>query len=200
MKPTPPKTTTPSTKPAVASVAGQILSLVNTERAAAGCKPVTLDSRLTAAAAGHAQDMAANDYFSHASKDGRTFVDRITAQGYPAPRSENIAAGQPTVAAVMGAWMASSGHRANILDCSATQMGAASAKGGSFGIYWVQDFGRRLSATGRAPRRARTPEAQPAVVSSPRVAASSLAVSRKWRSATTLPSGPNDHRCSCSSR
>ena len=101
-----------------------------------------LDARLTAAAAGHAQDMATNNYFSHTSQDGRTFVDRIKAQGYPVPRSENIAAGQPTVTAVMDAWMASAGHRANILDCSAVAMGAASAKGGSYGIYWVQDFGR----------------------------------------------------------
>ncbi len=124
------------------SVAAQVLKLVNTERKKAGCKSVTLDARLTAAAAGHAMDMATANYFSHTSKDGRSFVDRIEAQGYSKPRSENIAAGQPTVAAVMSAWMKSSGHRANILDCSATQMGAAGAKGGSYGVYWVQDFGR----------------------------------------------------------
>jgi uncharacterized protein YkwD len=137
---TPRPTTTP-TKPA-SGVAGQILTLVNAQRAKAGCKAVTLDPRLTAAAAGHAQDMATNDYFSHTSRDGRTFVDRIRAAGYPIPRSENIAAGQPTVTAVMDAWMGSAGHRANILDCSAVAMGAASAQGGTYGIYWVQDFGR----------------------------------------------------------
>lgn len=138
-----PSPTTTTTQPAPpTSTAGQILTRVNAERAKAGCKAVVLDPRLTAAAAGHAQDMATNDYFSHTSRDGRTFVDRIKAQGYPVPRSENIAAGQPTVTAVMDAWMASAGHRANILDCSAVAMGAASAKGGTYGIYWVQDFGR----------------------------------------------------------
>jgi uncharacterized protein YkwD len=141
-----PSTTTgpaPTSPPAApSSVARQILTRVNAERATAGCKAVVLDARLTAAAAGHAQDMATNDYFSHTSRDGRTFVDRITAQGYPVPRSENIAAGQPTATAVLDAWMASAGHRANILDCSAVAMGAASAKGGTYGIYWVQDFGR----------------------------------------------------------
>jgi uncharacterized protein YkwD len=142
------KTTTPqptaslAAKAADTSVAAQVVKLVNAERKKAGCKSVTIDARLTAAAAGHAKDMAAANYFSHTSKDGRTFVDRIEAQGYAKPRSENIAAGQPTVSAVMGAWMKSAGHRANILDCSATQMGAASANGGSYGIYWVQDFGR----------------------------------------------------------
>jgi uncharacterized protein YkwD len=138
-----PTTTAPTSQPAPpTSTASQILTRVNAERAKAGCKAVVLDPRLTAAAAGHAQDMATNDYFSHTSRDGRTFVDRIKAQGYPVPRSENIAAGQPTVTAVMDAWMASAGHRANILDCTAVAMGAASAKGGTYGIYWVQDFGR----------------------------------------------------------
>jgi len=141
-RPTTTPTTTRPTPSGVAGVAGQILTLVNAQRAKAGCKAVTLDARLTAAAAGHAQDMATHDYFSHTSRDGRTFVDRITAAGYPVPRSENIGAGQPTVAAVMDAWMGSAGHRANILDCSAVAMGAASAHGGSYGIYWVQDFGR----------------------------------------------------------
>ena len=131
-----------ATTPRPPAPATQILARVNAERAKAGCKAVVLDPRLTAAAAGHAQDMATNNYFSHTSKDGRSFVDRIKAQGYPVPRSENIAAGQPTVTTVMDAWMASSGHRANILDCSAVAMGAASAKGGSYGVYWVQDFGR----------------------------------------------------------
>jgi uncharacterized protein YkwD len=42
----------------------------------------------------------------------------------------------------MDAWMGSAGHRANILDCTAVTMGTASARGGSYGIYWVQDFGR----------------------------------------------------------
>jgi len=135
-------TTAPRPTTTAPTPATQILSRVNAERAKAGCKAVVLDPRLAAAAAGHAQDMATNNYFSHTSRDGRTFVDRIKAQGYPVPRSENIAAGQPTVTAVMDAWMASAGHRANILDCSAVAMGAASANGGSYGIYWVQDFGR----------------------------------------------------------
>jgi uncharacterized protein YkwD len=135
-------TTTPRPTATAQAPATQILTRVNAERAKAGCKAVVLDPRLTAAASGHAQDMATNNYFSHTSRDGRTFVDRIKAQGYPVPRSENIAAGQPTVTAVMDAWMASAGHRANILDCSAVAMGAASANGGSYGIYWVQDFGR----------------------------------------------------------
>jgi uncharacterized protein YkwD len=131
----------PAPAAADTSVAGQVLTLVNAERARAGCDPVTLDNRLTKAAAGHSRDMAADNFFAHDSQDGRGFADRIRAAGYPAPRSENIAAGQRTPAAVMDSWMHSAGHKANILDCRATQMGLASATGGDFGTYWTQDFG-----------------------------------------------------------
>lgn len=125
------------------SVADQVLSLVNAERRKAGCAPVRLDSRLGAAALGHSTQMADRNFFSHTSPNGATFVDRIKAQGYPRPRSENIAAGNTTAAATMKQWMNSPGHRANILDCRAKDMGvgAASRKGSTYGTYWTQDFG-----------------------------------------------------------
>lgn len=138
-RPTAPRPTT-APKPA-AGEAAEVLALVNQERARAGCAAVHLDDRLTAAAKAHSTDMADHGYFSHTSQDGRTFVDRVRAQGYTAARSENIAAGQATPAAVMQGWMNSDGHRRNILDCSAKAMGLASARGGSYGIYWTQDFG-----------------------------------------------------------
>jgi uncharacterized protein YkwD len=39
--------------------------------------------------------------------------------------------------------MNSSGHRANILNCSNVALGVGVATGGPYGIYWTQDFGRR---------------------------------------------------------
>ena len=116
--------------------------LVNSERAKAGCRAVRANSALKRAAQGHSADMAAKDYFSHTSKDGRTFADRIRAAGYPGGTiGENIAAGQTTASAVMRSWMGSSGHRANILNCSFTALGVGYARGGSYGYYWTQDFG-----------------------------------------------------------
>jgi uncharacterized protein YkwD len=112
------------------------LTLVNTHRAAAGCPALQADDRLTRAATLHAQDMVAQGYFSHTSLDGRTFGDRVTAQGHMRPGGENIAAGQKTAQAVVDAWMASEGHRANILDCDFTTMGLGRA-----GDTWVQVFG-----------------------------------------------------------
>jgi uncharacterized protein YkwD len=117
----------------------EVLALVNRERGTAGCAPLAADDRLAAAARAHAVDMSANDYFSHVSQDGRSFVDRSKAKGYPDPAAENIAKGQRTAEEVMRAWMDSPGHRANILDCNLKALGVGfTAKG----YYWVQDFGR----------------------------------------------------------
>ena len=50
---------------------------------------------------------------------------------------ENIAYGQRTPQAVVNAWMNSSGHRANILSASYTQIGVGYVASGN---YWTQMF------------------------------------------------------------
>ena len=140
------RTTTTTVKPAPVPVTGgvadQVLAMVNNERAKAGCRSLKASSALQRAAQGHSADMAAKDYFSHDSRDGRDFADRIRAAGYSGGAiAENIAAGQSTASSVMKGWMNSSGHRANILNCRYTALGVGYAKGGSYGHYWTQDFG-----------------------------------------------------------
>jgi uncharacterized protein YkwD len=119
-----------------ASLAAQVVALVNEERPSR-C-PLTVDDRLTASAQGHSSDMADQNYFSHTSKDGRTFDQRIKAAGYPRPGAENIAKGQRTAAQVMESWMDSPGHRDNILNCSYKAIGVAVD---TRGFYWTQNFG-----------------------------------------------------------
>jgi uncharacterized protein YkwD len=124
-------------------MAAKVVRLVNVARAGAGCAALHVDSRLTTAAQLHSQDMAKRNYFSHTSLDGRSPWDRMRAQGYAYGSGENIAAGYTTPEAVMKGWMNSSGHRANILNCSSKAIGVGVGKGGSYGIYWTQDFGTR---------------------------------------------------------
>ena len=124
---------------AAAGPAAAVLASTNSQRAAAGCPPVRGDAQLARAAQGHAADMAAKGYFSHTSRDGRTFSQRVLAAGYPRPGGENIAQGQSSAAEVLQAWMTSSGHRANILNCSFTALGVGYDSNGD---YWVQNFGR----------------------------------------------------------
>jgi uncharacterized protein YkwD len=131
----PPTTVVPTPAP---TPADQVVALVNAARADAGCGALVVDERLALAAQLHSDDMAANDYFSHVSLDGRTFVDRVRAAGYPEPGGENIAQGQRGPAEVHDAWMNSEGHRANILNCSFTAIGVG-LHAGSW--TWTQNFG-----------------------------------------------------------
>ncbi|MFE2530883.1 sigma-70 family RNA polymerase sigma factor [Streptomyces sp. NPDC059371] len=122
----------------------QVVALVNKERAAAGCGPLTEDPQLEDAAQTHSDDMAARDFFDHNNPDGVDPGKRITAAGYQwSTYGENIAMGQQTPASVMESWMNSPGHRANILNCSFKNIGVGVHKG-SGGPWWTQDFGAKL--------------------------------------------------------
>ncbi|WP_329069448.1 CAP domain-containing protein [Amycolatopsis sp. NBC_01480] len=135
----PPSTPTPTPQPkADTSLAGQIVSLVNNERADAGCDPVAEEPHLDTAAQKHSDDMSARDYFSHDTPEGVHFDERIRDAGYSKPGAENIAKGATSATQVMEMWMNSSGHRANILNCSLTKLGVGVTKSG---WYWTQDFG-----------------------------------------------------------
>ena len=53
---------------------------------------------------------------------------------------ENIAMGQKTPSEVMNSWMNSSGHRANILNSTYTELGVGIQKDSNGTIYWTQMF------------------------------------------------------------
>ncbi|WP_191256901.1 CAP domain-containing protein [Amycolatopsis oliviviridis] len=136
-KPTPSKAQDPP-RSQDSSLAGQVIDLVNSERADAGCSPVSNEAHLAAAAQGHSDDMSARNYFSHTTPEGTTFDQRIRAAGYDKPGAENIAKGQSNAAKVMDAWMNSEGHRANILNCKLKKIGVGV---NTKGMYWTQNFG-----------------------------------------------------------
>ena len=106
---------------------------------------VTWNDKLADAAAGHAQDMAANNYFSHTSQDGRTFSQRISATGYIwSAVGENIAAGQTTPEQVMNAWLQSPAHCENIMNATYVEAGVACVKNdaSTYKEYWVMELGK----------------------------------------------------------
>ncbi|MFJ4333371.1 MULTISPECIES: CAP domain-containing protein [unclassified Streptomyces] len=119
----------------------QVLALVNQERAAAGCSPVTANDKLTRAADDYSDVMASSGVMSHTGPDGSTMASRVEAAGYQwSTLGENIARGQADAAAVMDSWMNSPGHRANILNCSFKELGVG-VHFGDGGPWWTQDFG-----------------------------------------------------------
>jgi uncharacterized protein YkwD len=93
----------------------------------------------------HSRDMGDHNFFSHTGSDGLSVGDRVKSAGYDwSAVGENIAAGQPTIDAVMKAWLDSPGHCANIMFSSYSEIGAASyaVSGSDYPIYWTQVFAR----------------------------------------------------------
>lgn len=143
---TPARTTTaPSggggSTPGSSTVAGEVLSLVNAERAKAGCAALTSESHLVAAAQKHTDLQADQNTMSHQLPGEASMGDRVTAAGYRwRSVGENVAAGYPSAASVMDGWMNSPGHKANILNCDFEEIGVGLATSSSGTRYWTQVF------------------------------------------------------------
>ena len=122
----------------------QVFELVNEYRVDHGQDPLGYDGTLAASAKIHAMDLNHCDYFAHDSLDGSTFFDRCADNGYSGTcTGENIGGGQRTPEDVMEAWIASPGHRHNILYAHHTHVGIAYYEGsGNYGRYWLKHFGR----------------------------------------------------------
>jgi uncharacterized protein YkwD len=145
-KPTPTSqsVTAQSKTAASTAFAQQMVDAVNAERAKHGLSPLTLNAQLSKSAQDYSVRMQQQDFFSHVSPDGGTFRDRNEAAGYTNWQwmGENIAYGQASVSEVMKDWMNSAGHRANILEPRAKELGVGFANGSR--PYWVQEFGAQF--------------------------------------------------------
>lgn len=152
-----------------------LLDEINADRADEGARPVVLDSLATAVAQEHAERMAAGDYLSHYSTDGRSPYERLSAAGGTAHVRENVfryRVGGSGSGPSGRAWarfdvreaekwlMASPGHRATILDATRTHVGLGIAETpGRDAVYVVQEFLARhaeLRVPARGWRRATT--------------------------------------------
>ena len=123
---------------------GQILTIPEEDAAVTqyeqenGLSALTYNWELSRVARYKSQDMVDNRYFSHTSPTYGTPFQMIRAFGLSyRSAGENIAYGQRTPQAVVNAWMNSSGHRANILSSSYTQIGVGYVANGH---YWTQMF------------------------------------------------------------
>jgi uncharacterized protein YkwD len=125
------------------SPAQQVIALVNQQRAAHGCGAVAPNAALDQAAQNHSTDMAAHDYVGHTGSDGSDPGARMGAAGFRAGSwGEAVAAGQPTAATAVQAWMNSSEHRAIILNCGLHDGGAGYGvnNGTPYHTFWTLDL------------------------------------------------------------
>jgi uncharacterized protein YkwD len=131
------------------------LCLVNAERATAGLSALAANPLLTKASDAYADAMVRQRFFDHVSPDGQTLKQRLSAVGYLGGSrdwlaGENIAWGEGSLSTprqVMAAWMASRGHRENILEPRFREIGLGIAQGspaggsGASAATYVTDFG-----------------------------------------------------------
>jgi uncharacterized protein YkwD len=138
-------------------VAEAVLQRTNTERHADGMPPLSRSEVLMRAARIQAEQMAAAGRMEH-ELDGApypTLTRRLAAVSYDMQAAgENIAEGYVDASSVVGGWMTSPGHRANILSASYSEIGTGVAAAPSGRMYYVQVFARpmRLAATTTASR------------------------------------------------
>ncbi len=118
----------------------QALSLVNQERAKAGCAPLQVVSKLQGPADQQSRDQAARDRAGHDGANGSTINSRLSGLGYSF-WAENTAQWQSAQEAV-NFWLGSPKHRANMLNCAFKETGLAVARSNSGKLYWTQTFGR----------------------------------------------------------
>ncbi len=118
----------------------QAVTLMNADRNANGLPSLKVNTKLVALAERYAQDMINRGYFSHYDPEGRSPFDRMQQAGITyRTAGENLAINS-SVAAAEKAFMNSSGHRANILNSTYTEVGIGVKYAANGQVYVVQEF------------------------------------------------------------
>jgi uncharacterized protein YkwD len=138
----------------VAAYSDSLFCALNQERAKRHLRRLASKATLVRAATGHSESMRSQGFYSHEAPNGAGFVDRIRQSGYLVGASawgvgESIGWGEGnlgTPRALIGAWMNSPSHRANILDRRFRHVGVGVAWGSPFGgggatVTLTADFG-----------------------------------------------------------
>ncbi len=109
-----------------------VVARANEARRHAHLRSLVADESLTRAAGARARTMAAERQLSHDGWDSVVHGD--------ATAGENIAYNYPTADAVMRGWLASPGHRANILRAAYRRIGVGCVVDPSGKRWWSQAF------------------------------------------------------------
>lgn len=118
----------------------EVFALINKQRTSNGLTSLKIDSEIQRVARIKAEDMVANNYFSHQSPTyGSPFDMLRNFKISYRTAGENIAANSSNSGAV-NAWMNSSGHRANILNSNFNYTGIGVVSSPKYGKIYVQMF------------------------------------------------------------
>ena len=142
----PPPPPPPAVQPAtLTTFEADILAGVNKERVAAGLAPLQIDAALVAVARERSADMVQQGYFGHVSPSGETAFLLLDRYGIPYGwAGENLARNnypdEECVFVAVRDWMASEGHRENILNVHYTAIGVGAAVDSSGMKYFTLVF------------------------------------------------------------
>lgn len=138
---TPTTPTTPTTSNTSTSAdEKRAFDLLNADRASNGLKALKFNSQLTSLGEKYAQDMINRNFFSHYNPEGQSPFDRMKQAGISySYAGENLAINS-NVTAAQQAFMNSSGHRANILNTTYTEVGIGVRYDAKGSAYVVQEF------------------------------------------------------------
>lgn len=132
-----------------------LIDLANADRGKADIAYLQTNPKLEEAARQKARDMATKGYFAHYSPEGVSPWHWVREADYSfVYAGENLAVNFSDSEMVNNAWMASPGHRANILNGKFTEVGVASERGvyqGKETIFVVQMFGAPAKAASPSP-------------------------------------------------
>lgn len=132
----------PQTAPA--PDADGFLGLVNSARAQAGRRPVSVDARLASAARAHASAMAAMGRLAAEGRDGVSVHQRISSAGYTyITVGEHLVSGPRTTAEFVAYCLRTDQARSTLLDAAFTH--AALAHAGTGDRYWTALWARPLT-------------------------------------------------------
>ena len=129
-----------SSSGSIASDQALAVQLMNADRAANGLPALKVNSSLTSLAGDYAQDMINRNYFSHYNPEGQSPFDRMQARGITYKTAGENLAINTSVAAAEKAFMNSSGHKANILNSTYTEVGIGVRYASNGSVYVVQEF------------------------------------------------------------
>ncbi|MBI2464929.1 hypothetical protein HYV64_02190 [Candidatus Shapirobacteria bacterium] len=134
--------------------AQKVIDQTNARRAQAGLAPLLLNPVLSQSAAAKADNMFAENYWSHNSPSGKTPWDFFKAVKYQySVAGENLAKDFYDTDSMMRAWMNSPTHKANIVNTKYQEIGIGVVNGVLRGVKTtlvVQHFGTPLSSQVRA--------------------------------------------------
>ena len=118
----------------------EVFNLINKQRTNNGLKALQVDSEVQRVARIKAEDMVANNYFSHNSPTYGSPFDMLKSFKISYKTAgENIAANSSNSGAV-NAWMNSEGHKANILNNNYNYTGIGVVNSPKYGKIYVQMF------------------------------------------------------------